>query len=301
MPIYEVGRAAPANSLAYKVKDGDSWVSLAAEWGLDVWSLIYFNFKTYDPTEVNYYLQEYVGCVLPTADRKNWCFSSAADPGVIYRPLEKAGPVKGEPVKYPPMPTPVPGDDPMKSPGSGNWIGIGVKGSGHVIAAGADTATIFAISMDDYRDWMMLQITTTRVGPGLGLSGGLVVCGIGNCYDPRNMRGWPVGGWDFQVAVGTKWNSMIKIAGKAAPLLEALKQGSDATNLINKTVFTPQVCDRIVNEAKNGFAALGLFPREGQYDLSVTVVDVPVLSAGTELSVYYNSGSVQLLNYNLTD
>ena len=88
-PSMEVGRQAPAKSVAYRVQDGDSWQSLATQWGVDVWSLINFNFRTYDPKVVNWYLQEYVGCVKPTADKRNWCFSSAAVPGIIYRPLEK--------------------------------------------------------------------------------------------------------------------------------------------------------------------------------------------------------------------
>jgi hypothetical protein len=300
-PLNEVGRAAPAKSASYRVKDGDSWVSLAAEWGVDVWSLINFNFRTYDPKEVNWYLGEYVGCVLPTADRKNWCFSSAASPGIIYRPLEKAGPVKGDPVNNPPMPVPGPVDDPMKNHGSGNWVGIGVKGGGHVIIAGVETTMLFCISLDDYRDYMILNINAGRIGPGLGASGGLVVAGIGNCYDPANLRGWPVSGFDFQLAVGLKWGSLMKVAGKAGPLLDALKFGGNAKSYINKGVFNLAKREQIVNEVKNGKEALGLFPGEGEYDLAINVVDVPILGGGEELSAYYGSGSVQLLSYGLSD
>ncbi|HWB04021.1 MAG TPA: hypothetical protein VG796_13420 [Verrucomicrobiales bacterium] len=300
-PAKEVGKAPPAKGASYRVKDGDSWVSLAAEWGLDVWSLIYFNFRTYDPKEVNYYLGEYVGCVLPTADRKNWCFSSAAEPGIIYRPLEKAGPVKGDPVRNPPMPMPGPVDDPMKSHGTGNWVGVGVKGGGHIVLGGVESTLLFCISLDDYRDWMILNVTAGRVGPGLGASGGLVVAGIGNCYDPNNMKGWPVGGYDFQLAVGAKWGSLMKVAAKAGPLVEAIKYGGNARSLINKSVFHLARRAQIVNEVKNGLGALGLFPKEKDYNLSVNVVDIPIAGVGAELSAYYGSGSVQLVSYGLSD
>ncbi len=301
-PAVEVGRTAPAKSSPYRVKDGDSWGSLAAEWGVDVWSLINFNFRTYEPTEVNYYLGEYVGCVLPTADRKNWCFSSAADPGIIYRPLEKAGPVKGDPVNYPPMPGPPPvEDDPMKRPGSGNWVGIGVKGGGHIILAGVESTLLFCISLDDWRDFMILNITSGRVGPGLGASGGLVIAGIGNCFDPRNLRGWPVSGMDFQLAVGPRVGSYLKVVSKVDPLYQAIRYGGNARTLVTREVFTPKLCERIVNEVKNGIGALGLFPKEGNYDLAINVVDIPVAGGGEEVSIYYGSGGVQVITYHLTD
>jgi hypothetical protein len=76
----------PTNSEKYKVKDGDSWESIARRIGIDVWKLIDFNFKTKDPREVNWYLRDYVGCNLPTNDKLNWRFSSSANPGIIYLP-----------------------------------------------------------------------------------------------------------------------------------------------------------------------------------------------------------------------
>jgi hypothetical protein len=73
-------------STPYHVKDGDSWEIIAQDNGLDVWDLIYANFKTKDPNEVNWYLKHYVGCKLMTVDRKNWKFSLSADPGLIRIP-----------------------------------------------------------------------------------------------------------------------------------------------------------------------------------------------------------------------
>jgi hypothetical protein len=72
----------------YKVKDGDSWVTLAKDGGMDPWELIYVNFYTVDPNEVNWYLREYVGCNVPTKDGLNWTFSSSANPGKIWRPVK---------------------------------------------------------------------------------------------------------------------------------------------------------------------------------------------------------------------
>jgi hypothetical protein len=50
----------------------------------DPWDLIYFNFQTYDPDEVNWYLYEKVGCRGTTHDGRNYRFDSG-DP---YRAVE---------------------------------------------------------------------------------------------------------------------------------------------------------------------------------------------------------------------
>jgi hypothetical protein len=82
----------PPNGKPYKVKDGDSWTSLAQAKSMDVWALIRFNYPTLPSSigdaalEVNWYLQNYVGCKLLTKDNKNYCFSTAASPGTIYFP-----------------------------------------------------------------------------------------------------------------------------------------------------------------------------------------------------------------------
>jgi hypothetical protein len=82
----------PPGGVPYKVKDGDSWVSLAREKGLSPWALIRYNYPDLPPDksraakEVNWYLENLVGCTKLTADQKNYCFSSTAAPGYIYLP-----------------------------------------------------------------------------------------------------------------------------------------------------------------------------------------------------------------------
>lgn len=79
----------PPGGIRHKVGNEDSWSSLAKKLGIDVGYLIEFNFKTRDPDEVNWYLRRNVGCKKQTADGKNWMFSAAASPGVIYFPPAK--------------------------------------------------------------------------------------------------------------------------------------------------------------------------------------------------------------------
>jgi hypothetical protein len=72
---------------AYRVGDklGANWQTVAAGFGIaNVWDLIWFNFRTTDPREINFYLHRYVGC-WQSNDAKNFSFMGA-EPGVIFIP-----------------------------------------------------------------------------------------------------------------------------------------------------------------------------------------------------------------------
>jgi len=83
----------PANTIKYKVKTGDTWVTLGArnnnEFGEHL--LIYINFKLTPldfrwTDQVNWYLREYVGCLHSHDGGRNWAFTNDADPGYIFLP-----------------------------------------------------------------------------------------------------------------------------------------------------------------------------------------------------------------------
>lgn len=76
----------PKDGRPYRVKNGESWTSIANSAHIDVWKLIEFNFRTRNPDEVNWYLRRNVGCRRTTADGRNYIFSSDASPGVVYLP-----------------------------------------------------------------------------------------------------------------------------------------------------------------------------------------------------------------------
>src|SRR5262245_36914886 len=100
-PVTPVSRTfVPEGSTAYHVQDGDSWDELATRVGIDVWRLLRYNYPTLPidkhaaAREVNWYLQEYVGCRVLTSDNKNYKFSASAIPGIVYLP--KAHPDVGQ-------------------------------------------------------------------------------------------------------------------------------------------------------------------------------------------------------------
>jgi hypothetical protein len=75
----------PADAFAYRVKNGDSFVSVANRLEMSPKALLMFNYKTDHPPYVNYYLYHNVGCRVPSPDGKNYSFTNA-NPGVIYYP-----------------------------------------------------------------------------------------------------------------------------------------------------------------------------------------------------------------------
>lgn len=79
----------PAGGTSYIVLNGDDWRSIASAHDISVRSLIWFNFHTLNPDEINWYLRRNVGCNKMTVDGLNWVFSTDANPGIIYIPPHK--------------------------------------------------------------------------------------------------------------------------------------------------------------------------------------------------------------------
>ena len=83
----------PPDTFRYKVKTGDTWLSLGArnnhQWGEHHIIWINFGLSPTDPfytDQVNWYLREYVGCRHSLDGGKNWAFTDDADPGYIFMP-----------------------------------------------------------------------------------------------------------------------------------------------------------------------------------------------------------------------
>jgi len=166
----------PANFVSYKVKQGDSWRSIAKHHKMEAWELIYENFKTKNPAEINWYLKNYVGCVDATSNNDNWIFSANAKPGLIYIPSRgKEIPV----VKSTQDSVPA-----LKK----IWAGIAKAHSGDLFIVGAHdlTGRIYNLGdgLPDIRN-ATLNINGFKLGPGLGGSIGAVFV-IAHGYDSPN-------------------------------------------------------------------------------------------------------------------
>ena len=85
----------PPPGIKHHYQTGERWESIAAQWGVNVRSLIYHNFKTTSPNEVNWYLHRFLGLNHST-DGINYAFKSGEGIGYIIVP--------GREVTFEPLP-----------------------------------------------------------------------------------------------------------------------------------------------------------------------------------------------------
>lgn len=77
----------PTASRQHKLVTGDNWWNLATKYGRsDPWDIIEFNFGTRNPYEVNWYMEFYLGCSVPSPDGENFRFDGSDHPGILYIP-----------------------------------------------------------------------------------------------------------------------------------------------------------------------------------------------------------------------
>jgi hypothetical protein len=215
-PVPELGSSfVPANSSRYTYSDGESFVTIAQKFGIkDPWDLIYFNFQTRNPKEVNWYLSHYCGCKRQTADHLNYIFSSAdrrgGQRGYIFIPTTT---LEMEPV--------------VITPRSGVWWGLGVKVNA---GAGAEITPVhgYLFSQDRYSDQfgLFLDGATVNVGGNFSVGGVLIIAtGVLN---PMELEDYIYdGGWEIQLQLGENWGKIFKFlkgTRKMGPLVKAFNQ-----------------------------------------------------------------------------
>lgn len=206
----------PPDSKEYKVKDGDTWESIARANGKDAWDLIYANFRTHDAAEVNWYLRQYVGCTRHTVDRNNWIFTSSTNPGIIHIPTRKAV-----------TPPAIQGKVPSKL--KGVWAGLAKSHSGDLFIVGAHDLTGKVYNLGDELPNVrnaVININGFKFGLGLGASISAVFVIAYGYADAREMIDVD-GKWDFDLALGTKLADFLRevsYVGKAIDTMEKFKK-----------------------------------------------------------------------------
>ena len=259
----------PPNSEPHKVRNGDSWESLARINRIKVGDLIFTNFKTRNPAEINWYLRHFVGCVQPTVDRRNWMFSSGADPGIIHIPRRV--------IKLPPIT--IKGSIPSKR--TKLWAGLGKSHSGDFFIVGAHdlTAKIYNLG-DDVKNIKnaTININGFKFGPGLGGSIGAVFV-IAHGYDTaREMKG-VTGTWDFDLAIGGKLGDFLKGVKGLGKAVNTLEKYNKLRYLTENAIKNAGIAKRGVYTIPIPFAGAGIHVRGGYKfgDISIfsTGIGVP--------------------------
>jgi len=266
----------PPGSVPYKVTNSDSFYSLADRpqvkaAGMSANDLCFFNFKTRNPPEINWYLYNKVGCRKATSDGNNYMFSSADQPGTIYLP--------GTAVAVPPKP-----EERLKA-----WFGMGAKAGTQFVVVGIETVAGWVFSMDEAGKGMVVTSTVNRVGPGVGAGLGLCFIYVTGVSMPQQLNGWQQGDWDFNLSIGENW-------GKAAQGVAKVKKVKPLVDFVLKTgARTPKGLkaalkaepDRWVDLIKQVRSAKDSLDINSNSGPNVFMFDVPFISGGAEVSVFY--------------
>lgn len=207
----------PPSSKPYKVQTGDSFTSLAKLHRMEVWELIYENFRTRDPAEVNWYLRHHIGCTKVTIDKKNYMFSTDATPGIIHIPAQI--------IEFPP--TYIEGKVPSVL--RKVWAGIGKSHSGDFFLIGAHDLTGLLYNLGDELPDVRnatININGWKLGPGLGGSIGAVFI-IAHGYEDAHEMSGVTGNFDLDLALISKLSDVIKGIkglGKAIDTIQKYKK-----------------------------------------------------------------------------
>lgn len=277
----------PPDSVPYSVTSADSWDSLARrpdmqDAGVSSYDLCYFNFKTRNPAEINWYLYHKVGCRKVTHDHKNYMFSLADDPGVVYLP--KHGSV-------------LPVHQTVEEPPLNAWLGVVGKAGTMFVVAGIETVLGAVVSLDDVSKWMAIGASVNRLGLGWGVTGGFSFVFITGISRPEQLNGWQDGDWDFNLALEENWGKLVNTGAKfkrIKPVIEAMARLGVNTPQALKRLFVTKP-DKYFDlvKAVRSVKQYGNLKKDG--DPEVFMFDIPYASKGVEASVFFG-----VSNFNAT-
>jgi hypothetical protein len=267
----------PPGTTAYKVNTGDSWYSLADRpevkaAGLTANDLCYLNFKTRKPAQINWYLNKKVGCTHTTKDGKNYCFSAADNPGVVYLPAIGSRPPVNE---FPPAPP---------EAKTNAWLGIGGKAGTMFGVVGIETLTGYVVSLDDPTKGMGITASINRLGVGVGVTGGACIIYITGASGPGDVTGYQQMDKDFNLSLGGNWGKIAKL-GKLRPVVNAITKLGVRTPSGLKALLKAEP-DKYVELVKAGKSVSEFTGIDGSGGVNVFVLDLP-LGGGVEASAFY--------------
>lgn len=103
-PKHPISKWPPSGGTPFEATPWDNWWTAADYCGREnVWDVIYFNFQTTDPAEVNWYLENLLGCTKMDKKKQNYGFGRK-DGAPIYIYLPDPGWKRDPGVVVPPKP-----------------------------------------------------------------------------------------------------------------------------------------------------------------------------------------------------
>jgi hypothetical protein len=158
------------------------------------------------------------------------------------------------------------------------WIGYGVKIGGSLAIIGAETTDGKVCNLGYTTEVYPFNISSLRLGPGIGGAVGTVGIFVFNCVNIQDMSDTKTSDWALNFSLGGKWSEIAK-GIKRRRLYKALaKTMGDLTNASPSDVTT------IRNTASYMYSAVeaeGMMPGTP----SAIVLDIPAGGIGVEVSL----------------
>lgn len=166
-----------------------------------------------------------------------------------------------------------------------SWIGLGVKGGGTVGLIGLETMEGSVTNLGFTRHTQSLNVTSIRVGLGLGGGVGLVAILVYNCPNLAVLHDTIGTDWSVNVAIGgVKWDGVLK-ALKAKKFFSTITKLSGA---IEKA--TPDDISNIRNSMSYVYSTIDIAKNSPQ----LVSLDIPFAGVGQEVSIHALEGKITI-------
>jgi len=223
-----------------------------------------------------------------THDGNNYAFSSTDQPGIIYLPAGAAGAGAGA------------GSTTAARTAIGCVVRLRRQAGTQFIVVGIETVAGWLFSLDDAGKGMVLTSSVNRVGPGAGVGLGLCFILVTGVSQPSQLNGWQQGDWDFNLSLGENWGKAVQGVAKVRrlrPLIDFVASTGARTPKALKQALNahPDRWVDLIKQARSLKDSLGL---NSNGEPNVFMFDVPFISGGAEVSVFYGLSNFTALHDN---
>lgn len=162
-----------------------------------------------------------------------------------------------------------------------NWFGVGIKGGGTLGVAGFETMEGYVANLGYPRHQHELNLSSLRLGLGLGASVGMTAILVFNCGNIQNLNETQSEDWSINISFGEKWSDIVKA-------LANLRFFATAAKLVKWTKATPGDIDTIRNSMSYFYTAADMIKNKPQ----LVAIDIPGAGIGLEGSIHKLYGTI---------
>lgn len=170
------------------------------------------------------------------------------------------------------------------------WFGAGVKGGGTLFVVGMEGFEGAIVNTETPSAINEFNITSVRLGLGLGGGVGLGVLLAYNIPSMWQVNGTEVTDWGVNVSLGTKWSAIVKSL-RYSGLLKVAGAFAKAKKTFG---FTPHDLELIRNFSHQAYSIADLGTPNNAGKPAFIGIDVPGASVGSELSAHYLIGTISI-------